>query len=168
MMFLCTCSYTCSYLGLVSVKSVLFFSNLFLILKMTLDIVCDTVLCPSCSSWQEVDRADGGEAEGVCDEAAGCTGSDRQGQEAEGSQGHPIPGSGCVNPLNYKQGVCEMWENITYNPLYFFLLSLLFPGVFDECDTEVDVLHWSRHNVFLLYDMGIFTALLELLSMEIE
>lgn len=52
-------------------------------------------------------------------------------------------------------------------------LSLLFcchppSGVFDECDTEVDVLHWSRHNVFLLYDMGIFTALLELLSMEIE
>lgn len=42
------------------------------------------------------------------------------------------------------------------------------PGVFDECDTEADVLHWSRHNVFLLYHMGIFTALLELLSMEIE
>uniref|UniRef100_A0A3Q3Q673 Striatin interacting protein 2 n=1 Tax=Monopterus albus TaxID=43700 RepID=A0A3Q3Q673_MONAL len=41
-------------------------------------------------------------------------------------------------------------------------------GVFDECDTEMDVLHWSRYNVFLLYDMGIFTALLELLSMEIE
>ncbi|KAI1883461.1 hypothetical protein AGOR_G00231680 [Albula goreensis] len=41
-------------------------------------------------------------------------------------------------------------------------------GVFDECDTEVDVLHWSRHNVFLLYDMGTFTALLELLSMEID
>lgn len=42
------------------------------------------------------------------------------------------------------------------------------PGVFDECDTEADVLHWSRSNVFLLHDMGIFTALLELLSMEIE
>ncbi|XP_064200917.1 striatin-interacting protein 1 homolog isoform X2 [Anguilla rostrata] len=41
-------------------------------------------------------------------------------------------------------------------------------GVFDECDTEADVLHWSRHNVFLLYDMGTFTALLELLSMEID
>uniref|UniRef100_A0A3B5MDZ1 Striatin interacting protein 2 n=1 Tax=Xiphophorus couchianus TaxID=32473 RepID=A0A3B5MDZ1_9TELE len=41
-------------------------------------------------------------------------------------------------------------------------------GVFDECDTEVDVLHWSRHNIFVLYDMGIFTALLELLSMEID
>lgn len=49
-----------------------------------------------------------------------------------------------------------------------FPSHLLSPGVFDECDTEVDVLHWSRHNVFLLYDMGIFTALLELLSMEIE
>lgn len=42
------------------------------------------------------------------------------------------------------------------------------PGAFDECDTEADVLRWSRHNVFLLYGMGIFTALLELLSMEIE
>ncbi|XP_036066113.1 striatin-interacting protein 1 homolog isoform X4 [Oryzias melastigma] len=41
-------------------------------------------------------------------------------------------------------------------------------GVFDECDTEGDVLHWSRHNIFLLYDMGIFTALLELLTMEID
>ncbi|XP_077450541.1 striatin-interacting protein 1 homolog isoform X2 [Stigmatopora argus] len=41
-------------------------------------------------------------------------------------------------------------------------------GVFDECDTEADVLRWSRRNVFLLYDMGIFTALLELLSMEID
>lgn len=44
----------------------------------------------------------------------------------------------------------------------------MYSGVFDECDTETDVLYWSRHNVFLLYEMGIFTALLELLSMEIE
>ncbi|XP_052347813.1 striatin-interacting protein 1 homolog isoform X2 [Oncorhynchus keta] len=41
-------------------------------------------------------------------------------------------------------------------------------GVFDECDTDADVIHWSRHNVFLLYDMGVFTALLELLSMEMD
>uniref|UniRef100_A0A8D0CLD0 Striatin interacting protein 2 n=1 Tax=Scleropages formosus TaxID=113540 RepID=A0A8D0CLD0_SCLFO len=41
-------------------------------------------------------------------------------------------------------------------------------GVFDECDTEEDVLHWSRHNIFLLHGMGTFTALLELLSMEID
>ncbi|KAL4640734.1 hypothetical protein GN956_G11605 [Arapaima gigas] len=41
-------------------------------------------------------------------------------------------------------------------------------GVFDECDTEEDTLHWSRHNIFLLHGMGMFTALLELLSMEID
>uniref|UniRef100_A0A8C6KNL3 Striatin interacting protein 2 n=1 Tax=Nothobranchius furzeri TaxID=105023 RepID=A0A8C6KNL3_NOTFU len=49
-----------------------------------------------------------------------------------------------------------------------FLCPTFLLGVFDECDTEVDVLHWSRHNIFLLYDMGLFTALLELLSMEID
>uniref|UniRef100_A0A6Q2Y616 Striatin interacting protein 2 n=1 Tax=Esox lucius TaxID=8010 RepID=A0A6Q2Y616_ESOLU len=41
-------------------------------------------------------------------------------------------------------------------------------GVFAECDSDTDVIRWSRHNVFLLYDMGIFTALLELLSMEMD
>ena len=41
-------------------------------------------------------------------------------------------------------------------------------GVYDECDSDVDVLYWARHNVFLLYHMGVFTALLELLNMEIE
>lgn len=56
----------------------------------------------------------------------------------------------------------------TLAEIFFAHLPPTPPGVFDECDTEVDVLHWSRHNVFLLYDMGIFTALLELLSMEIE
>ncbi|XP_053260675.1 striatin-interacting protein 2 isoform X2 [Podarcis raffonei] len=39
-------------------------------------------------------------------------------------------------------------------------------GVFGECDTEADVLHWSRHNNFLLYQMGTFIAFLELLNME--
>lgn len=43
-----------------------------------------------------MDRADSGGAEDECDEAAGRAGSDRQGQEAEGGQGHPLPGSGCV------------------------------------------------------------------------
>ncbi|XP_058883398.1 striatin-interacting protein 1 homolog isoform X1 [Acipenser ruthenus] len=44
----------------------------------------------------------------------------------------------------------------------------LVQGVFGECDCELDVLYWSRHNTFLLYEMGTFTALLELLSMEID
>uniref|UniRef100_A0A7M4E3F8 Striatin interacting protein 2 n=1 Tax=Crocodylus porosus TaxID=8502 RepID=A0A7M4E3F8_CROPO len=41
-------------------------------------------------------------------------------------------------------------------------------GVFGECNNELDVLHWSRHNNFLLYQMGMFTAFLELLNMEID
>uniref|UniRef100_A0A803VJ17 Striatin interacting protein 2 n=1 Tax=Ficedula albicollis TaxID=59894 RepID=A0A803VJ17_FICAL len=41
-------------------------------------------------------------------------------------------------------------------------------GVFGECDNEGDVLHWSRHNSFLLYQLGTFSAFLELLNMEIE
>ncbi|GAB0175424.1 striatin-interacting protein 2 [Grus japonensis] len=41
-------------------------------------------------------------------------------------------------------------------------------GVFGDCDNEGDVLHWSRHNSFLLYQLGTFTAFLELLNMEIE
>lgn len=42
------------------------------------------------------------------------------------------------------------------------------PGVFGDCDNEGDVLRWSRHNSFLLYQLGTFTAFLELLHMEIE
>lgn len=49
-----------------------------------------------------MDRADGGGAEGVCNEAAGRAGGDGQGQEAEGGQGHPLPGSGCVGCTKYK------------------------------------------------------------------
>ena len=41
-------------------------------------------------------------------------------------------------------------------------------GTFGECDSEVDVLHWSRYNCILLYQMGTFSAFLELLHMEIE
>ncbi|XP_064417269.1 striatin-interacting protein 2 [Latimeria chalumnae] len=41
-------------------------------------------------------------------------------------------------------------------------------GVFAECDSEMEVLHWSRHNNFLLYEMGSFAALMDLLNMEID
>eukprot|EP00076_Gallus_gallus_P043287 XP_025008825.1 striatin-interacting protein 2 isoform X2 [Gallus gallus] len=41
-------------------------------------------------------------------------------------------------------------------------------GVFGDCESEGDVLHWSRHNSFLLYQLGTFSAFLELLSMEID
>ncbi|XP_056429116.1 striatin-interacting protein 2 isoform X2 [Hyla sarda] len=39
-------------------------------------------------------------------------------------------------------------------------------GVFGECETESDVLHWSRYNCFLLFQMGTFAVFLELLNME--
>ncbi|KAL8222527.1 UNVERIFIED_CONTAM: Striatin-interacting protein 2, partial [Gekko kuhli] len=39
-------------------------------------------------------------------------------------------------------------------------------GVFGECDTEAEVLYWARYNNFLLYQMGTFTAFLEMLNME--
>ncbi|XP_048865403.1 striatin-interacting protein 1 homolog isoform X1 [Brienomyrus brachyistius] len=41
-------------------------------------------------------------------------------------------------------------------------------GVFSECNTEADILHWSRHNIYLLLSMGTFTAMVELLSMEMD
>lgn len=43
-----------------------------------------------------------------------------------------------------------------------------FPGTFGECSSELEVQHWMRYNVFLLLDVGAFTALMELLNMEIE
>ncbi|KAF7254581.1 Striatin-interacting protein 2 [Varanus komodoensis] len=46
------------------------------------------------------------------------------------------------------------------------VILYLAQGVFGECDTEAEVLDWARHNNFLLYQMGTFTAFLELLSME--
>ena len=57
------------------------------------------------------------------------------------------------------------WDTtLTYNSM-----ALSGPlGTFGECDSEVDVLHWSRYNCFLLYQMGTFSAFLELLHMEIE
>ncbi|XP_068132062.1 striatin-interacting protein 2 [Hyperolius riggenbachi] len=41
-------------------------------------------------------------------------------------------------------------------------------GNFGECKNETDVLHWSRYNCFLLYQMGTFAVFLELLNMEIS
>lgn len=106
-----------------------------------------------------MDRAAGGGAEGLRDETAGRAGGDGQRQEAKGVQGHPLSGPRCVSKRARPSADADRVLNIS-PPVH--------PGAYDECDSEADVLRWSRHNVFLLYDMGIFTALLELLSMEIE
>lgn len=41
-------------------------------------------------------------------------------------------------------------------------------GTFAECSSETEVQHWMRYNIFLLLDVGTFSALVELLNMEIE
>ncbi|XP_067913678.1 striatin-interacting protein 1 homolog isoform X2 [Heterodontus francisci] len=41
-------------------------------------------------------------------------------------------------------------------------------GTFGECNSEEEVQQWMRYNVFLLLEVGTFTALVELLSMEID
>lgn len=49
-----------------------------------------------------------------------------------------------------------------------FLSTCLCPGTFAECSSEAEVQHWMRYNIFLLLDVGTFSALVELLNMEIE
>ncbi|XP_041052291.1 striatin-interacting protein 1 homolog isoform X1 [Carcharodon carcharias] len=41
-------------------------------------------------------------------------------------------------------------------------------GTFGECNSEEEVQQWMRYNIFLLLEVGTFTALVELLSMEID
>uniref|UniRef100_A0A672JAV1 Striatin interacting protein 1 n=1 Tax=Salarias fasciatus TaxID=181472 RepID=A0A672JAV1_SALFA len=41
-------------------------------------------------------------------------------------------------------------------------------GTFAECSSEAEVQHWMRYNIFLLLDVGTFSALVELLNMEID
>ena len=45
---------------------------------------------------------------------------------------------------------------------------LLLLGVFAECNTEEDQKKYARQNVFLLYELGVFTTVIQLLGMEIE
>ncbi|XP_041944830.1 striatin-interacting protein 1 homolog isoform X3 [Alosa alosa] len=41
-------------------------------------------------------------------------------------------------------------------------------GTFAECSSEAEVQHWMRYNAFLLLEVGTFSALVELLNMEID
>lgn len=49
-----------------------------------------------------------------------------------------------------------------------FLTFCFSSGTFAECSSEVEVQYWMRYNIFLLLDVGTFSALVELLNMEIE
>lgn len=52
--------------------------------------------------------------------------------------------------------------------LVLFLTFCFSSGTFAECSSEVEVQYWMRYNIFLLLDVGTFSALVELLNMEIE
>ncbi|KFQ39643.1 Striatin-interacting protein 1, partial [Mesitornis unicolor] len=41
-------------------------------------------------------------------------------------------------------------------------------GTFGECGSEAEVQAWMRYNIFLLLEVGTFSALVELLNMEID
>lgn len=54
-------------------------------------------------------------------------------------------------------------------PLNLTVVHFFFPiGTFEECSTEAEVQYWMRYNIFLLLDVGTFSALVELLNMEME
>ncbi|CAE1318121.1 Striatin-interacting protein 1,Striatin-interacting protein 2,Striatin-interacting proteins 2,Striatin-interacting protein 1 homolog [Acanthosepion pharaonis] len=44
----------------------------------------------------------------------------------------------------------------------------LVQGVFGECETEENQQYWSKKNVYLLYDLGLFTSFVQLLHLEME
>lgn len=95
----------------------------------------------------------------------------------------PNPGDCCSSPLPHSRKfwgpLSSLWQPSIKimgqggknwdNPSSSTPVALSGPlGTFGECDSEVDVLHWSRYNCFLLYQMGTFSTFLELLHMEIE
>uniref|UniRef100_A0A8C9VJH3 Striatin interacting protein 1 n=1 Tax=Scleropages formosus TaxID=113540 RepID=A0A8C9VJH3_SCLFO len=41
-------------------------------------------------------------------------------------------------------------------------------GTFGDCESEAEVQQWMRYNIFLLLEVGTFSALVELLNMEID
>lgn len=83
---------------------------------------------------------------------------------AKGVWEKPFSGLCWVGAVKLLPGVV-LWAPGVPSPGFLFGAS---PGVFGDCDNEGDVLHWSRHNSFLLYQLGTFSAFLELLNMEIE
>ncbi|ELK13863.1 Putative adenosylhomocysteinase 3 [Pteropus alecto] len=70
----------------------------------------------------------------------------------------------------YVMGLLDRLEVVSRDQRLKVARAVLYlaQGTFGECDSEVDVLHWSRYNCFLLYQMGTFSAFLELLHMEID
>lgn len=71
---------------------------------------------------------------------------------------------------NYILGALNRLDSSSRDERLVTARSLLYvaQGVFGECELEEDQVKWTRHNVFLMLECGVFAALVELLLMEIE
>lgn len=92
-------------------------------------------------------------------------GSHCQGKEAEGGSGDTVHGSGSVDgDFVFLQGSGDGTSDLSVQSVCDFFST----GTFAECSCETEVQYWMRYNIFLLLDVGTFSALVELLNMEIE
>lgn len=98
---------------------------------------------------------------------AGQPGGDRPGQEAEGCSSHFVHDSRLAHcELSRHEGSKENGEDQVCS---LWVWRFRFPvGTFADCSSEAEVQQWMRYNVFLLLSVGTFSALVELLNMEIE
>lgn len=71
---------------------------------------------------------------------------------------------------NYILGALNRLDSSSRDERLVTARSLLYvaQGVFGECELEEDQVKWTRHNVFLMLECGVFPALIDLLLMEIE
>lgn len=116
---------------------------------------------------KEVGRAGRGGAQGSRHAPAGRPGGDCQGEEAEGGQSDTLHDAGSVDGIRTQfsfkaavkaRAICQC----------SFVSLCPSSGTFAECSSETEVQYWMRYNIFLLLDVGTFSALVELLNMEIE
>lgn len=113
------------------------------------------------SVGQKVDGAGRSSAQSSRHAAPGQSGSHCSREEAEGCQSHPLHDSGSV--LLTFRALLGDWS---YHDKCVFLCFS--SGTFAECSSEAEVQYWTRYNIFLLLDVGTFSALVELLNMEME
>lgn len=76
--------------------------------------------------------------------------------------------------INFVENEILPWEELIEEGIFGFICIFhsgefcFSPGTFAECSSEAEVQYWMRYNIFLLLDVGTFSALVELLNMEIE
>ncbi|XP_014777551.1 striatin-interacting protein 1 homolog isoform X2 [Octopus bimaculoides] len=69
--------------------------------------------------------------------------------------------------LVFLQNELEMADAVRRMAAIQSILYLV-QGVFSECDTEDHQEYWAKRNVFLIYEMGLFTSCVHLLHLEMD